>query len=71
MESLANTAVSRGTSPIAPAKDAKAMKIFARTLFKDMVANGLSHDQILSLATNLIAKVTEDMKEAQAPKGRA
>lgn len=58
-------------TPVVPPNDTRAVKIFARTLFNDMIANGLSHDQILALAANLIARVTEDMKEAHPTKGRA
>ena len=62
MHTVANAA-DTGRPPVAPKSDPRAVKIFARTLFKDMVANGLSHDQIIALATQLLAQVTEDLRD--------
>ena len=48
----------------APAgRDAEATRIVARTLFRDMVDNGLSDDQIIGVATQLLANVTERIKD--------
>ena len=54
----------------APKTDPKALKIFARTLFKDMQKQGLSHDQIIALATQLLGHVTDSIKD-ERPQGRA
>ncbi len=66
----ATRADSQADTPLAPRTDRRAVKIFARTLFKDMVENGLSHDQIIALATQLHAHVTDDIKESR-PAGTA
>jgi hypothetical protein len=48
----------------APAgRDAEATRIVARTLFRDMVDNGLSEDQIIAVAAQLLANVTERIKD--------
>lgn len=42
-------------------RDARAARILARSLFRDMRQNGYSSPQILALATELIDLVTKDM----------
>jgi hypothetical protein len=51
----------------APNQDPRVAKILARTLFKDMVAHGLSSEQILAVSSELIAQVTLELKQVQAP----
>ena len=66
MQTELRTESARG-SLLAPKSDPKAMKILAGTLFNDMVANGLSHEQIIGFATELLARVTDDLKGSRAP----
>ena len=48
--------------------DSRAARILARSLFRDMRANGYFNQQILALATELIDQVTRDMRgEADEP----
>ena len=48
--------------------DVKGTKILAKSLFKELRGNGYSPNQILSLSTELIDLVTQDLKgEAPAP----
>ncbi len=48
--------------------DTRAARILARSLFRDMRANGYFNQQILALATELIDLVTQDMRgEAEEP----
>jgi hypothetical protein len=46
--------------------DAKGTKILAKSLFKELRGNGYSANQILSLSTELIDLVTQDLREANA-----
>jgi hypothetical protein len=57
-------------SDFAPKTDARALKIFARTLFKDMQKQGLTNDQIIAMATQLLGHVTDSIKDSR-PLGRA
>jgi hypothetical protein len=49
------------------AQDAKATRILAKSLFKELRGNGYSPNQILSLSTELIDLVTRDLRADQAP----
>jgi hypothetical protein len=42
--------------------DAKGTKILAKSLFRELRGNGYSANQILSLSTELIDLVTQDLK---------
>jgi hypothetical protein len=44
--------------------DSKGTKILAKSLFKELRGNGYSANQILSLSTELIDLVTQDLKAA-------
>ena len=44
--------------------DAKGTKILAKSLFKELRGNGYSANQILSLSTELIDLVTQDLRDA-------
>jgi hypothetical protein len=44
--------------------DAKGTKILAKSLFRELRGNGYSANQILSLSTELIDLVTQDLKAA-------
>ncbi len=46
--------------------DNKATKILAKSLFKELRANGYSANQILGLTTELIDLVTQDLRDANA-----
>ncbi len=46
--------------------DNKGTKILAKSLFKALRGNGYSTNQILSLSTELIDLVTQDLKEGHA-----
>jgi hypothetical protein len=46
--------------------DNKGTKILAKSLFKELRGNGYSTNQILSLSTELIDLVTQDLKEGHA-----
>jgi hypothetical protein len=43
----------------------KATRILAKSLFKELRGNGYSPNQILSLSTELIDLVTQDLKDDQ------
>jgi hypothetical protein len=45
--------------------DVKGTKILAKSLFKELRGNGYSAQQILSLSTELIDLVTQDLKCAE------
>jgi hypothetical protein len=47
----------------ATAKDPRAAKILARSLFKELTQNGLTQEQVLAVSSELIALVTEHLKE--------
>jgi hypothetical protein len=49
--------------------DAKGTKILAKSLFKELRGNGYSANQILSLSTELIDLVTQDLRDASAHDG--
>jgi hypothetical protein len=46
--------------------DSKGTKILAKSLFKELRGNGYSANQILSLSTELIDLVTQDLRDANA-----
>jgi hypothetical protein len=46
-------------------QDVKATRILAKSLFKELRGNGYSPNQILSLSTELIDLVTQDLKDDQ------
>jgi hypothetical protein len=48
-------------------RDARAARILARSLFRDMRQSGYSSPQILALATELIDLVTKDMRGEGEP----
>lgn len=52
-------------------QDPKAAQILARTLYRDMIENGLCPEQILSIASELIDRVTQELKQPKPPAGRA
>ncbi len=56
-----------------PVQDVKATRILAKSLFKELRGNGYSPNQILSLSTELIDLVTEDLRADQTapPAGAA
>jgi hypothetical protein len=47
------------------AQDVKATRILAKSLFKELRGNGYSPNQILSLSTELIGLVTQDLRAEQ------
>ncbi len=49
--------------------DAKGTRILAESLFKELRENGYSRNQILSVSTELIDLVTEDLKARSESKG--
>jgi hypothetical protein len=46
--------------------DVKGTQILARSLFKELRGSGYTPNQILSLSTELIGLVTQDLKRDQA-----
>ena len=56
----------RDAIPAATRKDPRAARILARSLFKELGENGVSNDQILAVASELIGLVTEQLKETQS-----
>jgi hypothetical protein len=46
--------------------DNKGTKILAKSLFKELRGNGYSTNQILSLSTELIDLITQDLKDEHA-----
>jgi hypothetical protein len=49
--------------------DAKGTRILAESLFKELRENGYSRNQILSVSTELIDLVTEDLKARTESQG--
>jgi len=47
---------------LAPMLDAKGTKILAKSLFKELRASGYTANQVLSLSTELIDLVTQDLR---------
>jgi hypothetical protein len=45
--------------------DSKAVKILAKSIFKDMKAQGYESKQVVSLATELIALVTSELQSRE------
>lgn len=45
----------------------KALKIIAKSLFKELKQNGYDSRQIVSLSTELISLVTSDLQRAPTP----
>jgi hypothetical protein len=48
-----------------PGQDIKATRILAKSLYKELRGNGYSPNQILSLSTELIDLVTQDLRADQ------
>ena len=54
--------------PMQPADKMRAIKILARSIYKDLEAQGFDEKQIVSLATELISEVTTRIaKESREP----
>lgn len=53
----------REVVPLATRPDPRAARILARSLFRDMTENGLTNEQILAVSSELIALVTNQLKE--------
>ncbi len=51
---------------VTPILDMKGTKILAKSLFKELRGNGYSANQILSLSTELIDLVTQDLRDANS-----
>ena len=47
---------------LGPILDAKGTKILAKSLFKELRASGYTANQVLSLSTELIDLVTQDLR---------
>lgn len=58
----------RETMMVPAMLDAKGTRILAESLFKELRENGYSRNQILSVSTELIDLVTEDLKARSAVK---
>ena len=54
----ANDSISR---PQSPRPDPRALKILAKSVFKELRAQGYTPQQVLSLATEIISLVTSDI----------
>lgn len=50
---------------LTPTLDTKGAEILAKSLFKELRGNGYSANQILSLSTELIDLVTQDLRDAK------
>ncbi len=48
-------------------QEVKGTRILAKSLFKELRGNGYSPNQILSLSTELIDLVTENLRDQDAP----
>lgn len=48
-------------------QEVKGTRILAKSLFRELRGNGYSPNQILSLSTELIDLVTEDLRADQTP----
>ncbi len=48
-------------------QEVKGTRILAKSLFKELRGNGYSANQILSLSTELIDLVTENLRASQEP----
>ena len=72
MHTSSSSAPSATVGQVVP-KDGRPAKILARTLYKDMVLAGLAPEQILSIASELISHVTQELKQSndQGGRGRA
>ncbi|HEY7724198.1 MAG TPA: hypothetical protein VH880_02605 [Anaeromyxobacteraceae bacterium] len=51
--------------------DSKGTKILAKSLFKELRGNGYSANQILSLSTELIDLVTQDLRDSSTAPAKA
>lgn len=70
MEIAGNLIPRKPSVPAVGVADARAAQILARTLYRDMVQNGLSSEQILAVASELIERVTLELKNPP-PAGQA
>ena len=48
---------------LATRRDPRSVRILSRSLFREMTQNGLSNEQILAVTTELIALVTNQLRE--------
>jgi len=49
------------STPTTPRPDPRALKILAKSIFKELRAQGYTPQQVLSLATEVISLVTSDI----------
>ena len=63
MSSLNAASVSPMVARPGRAEQEKALKILAKSIFKELKAQGYDSRQVVSLATELIAQVTSDLAD--------
>lgn len=57
-------AVREATQPVVPTQSReRALKILSKSLYRELRQNGYEPKQIVSLATELISQVTNDIKD--------
>jgi hypothetical protein len=60
MPTLVHAVTSEATAPT-PKPDPKALKILAKSIFKELKSQGYDQKQVVSLATELISLVTSEL----------
>jgi hypothetical protein len=63
-----NSLVSPTPTAASPAERDKAVKILAKSIYREFKSQGFDARQIVSLATELIANVTTDLKDVSPGK---
>ena len=54
---------------IADSKDPRTVRILAKTLYRELRGNGLREQDVMSLAGELLALVTDDVRSGQEARG--
>jgi hypothetical protein len=61
--------IQRGPGPGQPAGRERAVKILAKSIYKELRQNGYDPKQIVALSSELISLVTSEIKEDDSAKG--
>ena len=54
---------------IADSKDPRAVRILAKSLYRELRGNGMREQDVMSLAGELLALVTDDVRSGQEARG--
>jgi hypothetical protein len=62
-----STTTTRETTPTAAPADARALKIMAKSVYRELKTSGYGHNDVVAFASTLLELVTSDLRDDGAP----